>query len=396
MQSAETGPIGARGAASPADPRPDLLGLPPAGLRAALGELIDRPFRADQIFQSLHVRGVRDFAAMTDLGKELRTRLAERFRIGWPEIASRAPSADGTCKYLLRLHDGATIEAVDIPDRARRTLCISSQAGCALACTFCVTGFWGAGRNLTAGEIVSQVLAIRADGTSPRGDGDEVCDSAGDAAGAGGAPSPPGLRLVFMGMGEPLLNLAALRPAIEILAHSISLRRITVSTAGVVPGIEELAGWERRPNLAVSLHAPDDERRSRVMPINRSYPLAELLAALRRYPLERGRKITFEYLLIRDWNDAPADADRVVKLLSGLHAKVNLIPINPDPVLGETMVPPSPAQVEVFQRRLLERGMTVTVRRPRGDDVSAACGQLRAFGRDPRGVRARSKSLPRA
>ena len=373
----------AAAALAPRDPRPDLLGLSPEGLREALGELSDRPFRAEQIFQALHVRGVREFAAMTDLRQDLRQRLAERFRIGWPEIASRAPSADGTCKYLLRLHDGATIEAVDIPDGGRRTLCLSSQAGCALACTFCVTGFWGAGRNLTAGEFVSQVLAIRADRQPP--------GAASPApGGAAGVPAAEGVRLVFMGMGEPLLNLAALRPALDILGRTVSLRRITISTAGVVPGIEELAGWERRPNLAVSLHAPDDERRSQAMPINRSYPLSELLAALRRYPLERGRKITFEYLLIRGWNDAVADADRLVKLVAGLRAKVNLIPINPDPVLGDAMVPPAEAQVEAFQRRLIQRGMTVTVRRRRGDDVSAACGQLRAFGRDPRGFPVRS------
>jgi 23S rRNA (adenine2503-C2)-methyltransferase len=359
------------------DPRPDLLGLTPDRLREALGGIIDQPFRAEQLFRALHLRGVRDFAAITDLSQDLRARLAERFRIGWPEIASRALSADGTCKYLLRLDDGATIEAVDIPDRDRRTLCISSQAGCALACTFCVTGFWGAGRNLTAGEIVSQVLAIRA-------------DRADRQLGAAAA-----LRLVFMGMGEPLLNLASLRPALDVLGRSISPRRITVSTAGVVPGIEELAGLERRPNLAVSLHAPDDERRSRVMPINRSYPLAELLAALRRFPLERGRKITFEYLLIRDFNDAVGDADRLVKLLAPLRAKVNLIPINPDPVLGEAMVPPAEAQVEAFRRRLIQRGMTVTVRRRRGDDVSAACGQLRAFGRDPRGFRNQARASAR-
>jgi 23S rRNA (adenine2503-C2)-methyltransferase len=384
VQDTETTSVRASAAAgSPTDPRPDLLGLAPADLREALGELSDRPFRAEQIFQALHVRGVRDFAAMTDLRKDLRERLAERFRIGWPEIASRAPSADGTCKYLLRLHDGATIEAVDIPDGGRRTLCISSQAGCALACSFCVTGFWGAGRNLTAGEIVSQVLAIRAD-RQPQGAASPV------PGGSPGGPPAEGLRLVFMGMGEPLLNLAGLRPALDVLGRTISLRRITVSTAGVVPGIEELAGWERRPNLAVSLHAPDDERRSQAMPINRSYPLSELLAALRRYPLERGRKITFEYLLIRGWNDAVADADRLVKLVAGLRAKVNLIPINPDPVLGDAMVPPAEAQVEAFRRRLIQRGMTVTVRRRRGDDVSAACGQLRAFGRDPRGFRGRS------
>lgn len=385
MRDNETTSVQVRAAEPPAtDPRPDaprldLLGLPPESLREALGELSDRPFRAEQIFQALHVRGVREFAAMTDLHKDLRVRLAERFRIGWPEIAARAPSEDGTCKYLLRLHDGATIEAVDIPDGGRRTLCISSQAGCALACSFCVTGFWGAGRNLTAGEIVSQVLAIRADR--------QPAATPPVPGASSGRPLAEGLRLVFMGMGEPLLNLAALRPALDILSRTISLRRITVSTAGVVPGIEELAGWERRPNLAVSLHAPDDERRSQAMPINRSYPLSELLAALRRYPLERGRKITFEYLLIRGWNDAVADADHLVKLVTGLRAKVNLIPINPDPVLGDAMVPPSEAQVEAFQRRLIERGMTVTVRRRRGDDVSAACGQLRAFGRDPRGFK---------
>ncbi len=347
--------------------RPDLLGLPPGALRATLGEVIDRPFRADQIFQALHVRGVREFAEMTELHRDLRSRLAERFRIGWPQIASRAESVDGTCKYLFKLHDGASIEAVDIPDRDRRTLCISSQAGCALACAFCVTGYWGAGRNLTAGEIVSQVLAIRADRGLP----------------------PAGLRLVFMGMGEPLLNLPSLRAALDILCLSISLRRITISTAGVIPGIEELAGWPRRPNLAVSLHAPDDARRSQIMPINRSYPLADLLAVLARYPLERGRKITFEYLLIDGFNDALADADHLVRVLARVRAKVNLIPINPDPVLGSAMQPPPAARIEAFQQRLIQRGMTVTLRRRRGDDVSAACGQLRAFARDPRGFRQR-------
>jgi 23S rRNA (adenine2503-C2)-methyltransferase len=358
-------PLAPEATAAVPDTRLDILGLSPDRLREALGDLLDRPFRADQIFQALHLRGVRDFAAMTELHKDLRARLAERCRIDWPEIASREPAADGTAKYLFRLRDGASVEAVDIPDRARRTLCISSQAGCALACAFCVTGFWGAGRNLTAGEIVAQVLAIR---------------------GGGGLPAE-GLRLVFMGMGEPLLNLANVRAALDILSGSISLRRITLSTAGVVPGIEELMTWERRPNLAVSLHAPDDRRRSEVMPINRSYPLAELLAALRRYPLERGRRITFEYILIRDWNDAAGDADQLVKLLSGLRAKINLIPVNPDPVLGAAMVPPAEARVEAFRARLVDRGMTVTLRRRRGDEVSAACGQLRAFARAPRGFR---------
>jgi 23S rRNA (adenine2503-C2)-methyltransferase len=345
--------------------RPDLLGRSRAELGEMLAPVIDRPFRVGQIYQALYHRGVSEFAGMTELDKGLRTRLAERFRIGLPDEVSRQQSADGTCKRLFKLSDGATIEAVDIPERSRRTFCLSSQAGCGLACAFCVTGYWGAGRNLSAGEILGQALALR-DGEGLPGEG---------------------LRLVFMGMGEPLLNLDNVRAAIEIFAESISLRRITVSTAGVVPGIAALAEWPRRPNLAVSLHAPDDERRSEVMPINRSYPLRELLAVLRRYPLERGRRLTFEYILIRDFNDAPADATALAKVIAGLNAKVNLIPINPDPVLGAAMQPPDDATVDEFRERLASHGLTVTLRRRRGDDVSGACGQLRAFGRDPRGPR---------
>jgi 23S rRNA (adenine2503-C2)-methyltransferase len=345
--------------------RADLLGLSRERLAEALAPVVDRPFRVEQIYHSLYERAVRDFAAMTDLPKDLRERLAERFRIGLPAISSRHLSADGTCKYLFRLGDGATIEAVDIPDGRRRTFCISSQAGCALACTFCVTGYWGAGRNLTAGEIAGQVLAIRADRDLPM----------------------EGLNVVFMGMGEPLLNLGEVKAALDLLTEWISPHRITVSTVGILPGIEEMAGWERRPNLAISLHAPDEERRGEIMPVNRTYPLAELMAALRRYPLEKGRKLTFEYILIRGFNDGIRDADRLSRLLSGLRAKINLIPVNPDAVLGERMVPPDDATVEAFKERLRQRGWIATVRRRRGDDVSAACGQLRAFGRDPRGFR---------
>lgn len=347
------------------DSRPDLLGQPRERLAEQILPLVEQGYRVQQIYDALHRRAVADFAEMTELAKPLRGALAERFSIGVPEIEECRVSTDGTRKYLLKLRDGASVEAVDIPDRGRHTLCISSQAGCALACRFCVTGFWGAGRSLTAGEIVGQVQAIRRD-EPPMGDS---------------------LNLVFMGMGEPLLNVENLEPAIAILSELISLRRITVSTAGVLPGIEALAQWERRPNLAVSLHAPDDERRSALMPINRSYPLPDLMRTLRAYPLERGRRITFEYILIRGFNDALADADALAALLRGLSAKVNLIPANPDPVLGERMVPPSASVVSQFQQRLLDRGYTTTVRRPRGDDVSAACGQLRAFSREPRGFR---------
>jgi 23S rRNA (adenine2503-C2)-methyltransferase len=343
----------------------DLLGLSREELARELAPVIDRPFRAGQIYQALYERGVRDFSGMTELSKDLRTRLAERYQIGLPEIAERRLAGDGTCKYLFRLHDGATVEAVDIPDRGRRTFCISSQAGCALACAFCVTGYWGAGRNLTAGEIVAQVLAIRADRGLPM----------------------EGLNIVFMGMGEPLLNLPNVKAALDILMEWISPHRITVSTVGVIPGIEEMARWERRPNLAISLHAPDEERRDRIMPVNRTHPLAELLPVLRRFPLEKGRKLTFEYILIRDVNDSLRDADQLARLLNGLRAKINLIPINPDPVLGTHMVPPDDDRIEAFKERLRQKGWIATVRRRRGDDVSAACGQLRAFGRDPRGFR---------
>jgi 23S rRNA (adenine2503-C2)-methyltransferase len=353
--------------------KPDLLGLTRERLAEALAPVVDRPFRVEQIYQALYARGVRSFDEMTDLSKDLRVKLVGSFRIGYPEITQRNLASDGTCKYLFRLHDGATIEAVDIPDRGRRTFCISSQAGCALACSFCVTGYWGAGRDLTAGEIVGQVLAIRADRGLPM----------------------EGLNLVFMGMGEPLLNLPNVKAALDILTEWISPHRITVSTVGLLPGLEEMAAWERRPNLAISLHAPDDARRSEIMPINRTWPLADLMAALRRFPLEKGRKITFEYILIRDLNDDPKDADRLVKLLNGVRAKVNLIPINPDPVLGDRMMPPDDDRVERFRQRLRERGLIATVRRRRGDDVSAACGQLRAFGRDPRGVRTRVYTVAR-
>jgi 23S rRNA (adenine2503-C2)-methyltransferase len=353
---------GGRAAAAAA---PDLLGLTRDELGAVLAPLVDRPFRARQIYAAIHQRGATDFAEMTELAKPLRERLAAAHAIAVPRVVERHLSTDGTRKYLLGLGDGATIEAVDIPDRGRHTLCLSSQAGCALACRFCVTGYWGAGRNLTAGEIVGQVHRIRFD--EP--------------------PLPPSLNLVFMGMGEPLHNLAAVRRALDILEELVSFRRVTISTAGVIPGIEEMALWPRRPNLAVSLHAPDDERRSAIMPINRTYPLADLLAALRRYPLERGRRVTFEYVMIRDFNDRLADADALSRVIGGLRAKVNLIPTNPDPVLGEKMVPPEPAVIQAFQQRLLDRGVTTTVRRRRGDDVAAACGQLRAFGRTPRGFR---------
>jgi 23S rRNA (adenine2503-C2)-methyltransferase len=328
---------------------------------------VDQSYRSDQIFEALHAHGVTELVAITTLSKPLRSALGDHFRVGGPGPFERRAAADGTVKYLFTLLDGASIEAVDIPDGDRHTLCLSSQAGCALGCTFCVTGYWGAGRNLTPDEIVGQWLAIRRTWIE----------------------APRRVNLVFMGMGEPLLNLEHLEEALAVLAEAISLRRITVSTAGVVPGIEALARWPRRPNLAVSLHAPDDRRRSELMPINRSYPLADLRRALRTFPLEPGRRLTFEYLLIRGFNDHLRDADDLARWMSGLPAKVNLIPVNPDPVLKEEMVPPPPETVSAFRDRLRQRGVVATVRQRRGDQVQAACGQLRAFARTPSGVLAR-------
>ncbi|MDY7091762.1 MAG: 23S rRNA (adenine(2503)-C(2))-methyltransferase RlmN [Acidobacteriota bacterium] len=344
---------------------PDLLGLPLKELQEILAPVVDRPFRAKQIFHALHQRGVSEVGEMTDLSKELRRKLEDRFRIGVPKVVEAHTSADETTKYLFELTDGAVIEAVDIPDGERRTLCISSQAGCALACRFCVTGYWGGGRNLTAGEIVGQVQAIR--------------QRIGEL--------PAGLNLVFMGMGEPLLNPDNVRDAIHLLAERISWRRMTLSTVGILPALEEMARWPKRPNLAVSLHAPDDELRSRLMPVNQKYPLADLMALLHRWPLEKGRKITFEYVLIRDVNDSLPTADALASLVQGLPAKVNLIPVNHDPVLGERMQPPAPETTERFQQRLKSHGVVTTVRRQRGDEVSGACGQLRASHRPARGFR---------
>jgi 23S rRNA (adenine2503-C2)-methyltransferase len=374
----------------------NLVALSRQELASELAPLIDRSYRLDQVYLALHRRGVARLDDITELSLRLREQLAERFYVQQPEIVERQVSADDTCKYLLRLHDGATIEAVDIPESDRRTLCISSQAGCALACTFCVTGYWGAGRNLSGGEILAQVRLIDGDlqgeERKPGAAGPAESNGFGQRRDAE-RPTPTvevaGPNIVFMGMGEPLLNLEAVRESLEMLSQTTSWRRITVSTVGIVPALEEMARWKRRPNLAVSLHAPDDARRNEIMPINRTHPLAELMDCLQRYPLERGRKITIEYVLIRGFNDREADADATARLLRGLRAKVNLIPINPDPVLGDEMVPPDERTIERFQARLRRRGLFTTVRRRRGDEVHGACGQLRAFGSAAHGVSAR-------
>jgi len=339
--------------------RTNLVGQPAASIQALVGPLVDARYRARQVARWVVEREARSFDEMTDLPRWLRQDLERRFSLREPEVAARARSADGACKYLFRLVDGATVEAVAMPDGRKATLCLSSQAGCAVGCTFCVTGALGAGRNLGPDEIVGQYRRMRRE-----------LD-----------PDTERINIVFMGMGEPLLNRRHLATALEALATRVSLKRITVSTAGIVPGIRWLAGLDRRPRLAVSLNAPDQERRRRIMPIAARWPLDELMAELRRFPLERGRRITFEYVLIRGFNDAPADAEAVSSLIRGLPAKINVIPLNEDDEHFPELRQPTPETVDRFAAVLCERDLTVTVRWSKGRDVAAACGQLKGLAR---------------
>jgi len=342
--------------------RPNLLGCRIGQLQTLASDVLEQPFRARQLFEAIHRQTVTSFESVTTLSLEVRRQLQQRFSLSRPRLQQTVQSEDGTIKFLFELEDGATIEAVDIPDQGRRTLCLSSQAGCALACRFCVTGFWGAGRSLSAAEIVGQVFAVREQ---------EELDW-------------ERINLVFMGMGEPLLNLSAVKQSLDALAVVVPPTRTTVSTAGLVPGILEMASWPDRPNLAISLHAPNDSLRTQIMPINRRYPLDALFNALRQYPVTRTRRLTFEYILIDDLNDSSAIARELVSRLHGLRCRVNLIPFNPDPVLGN-LRPPAAEKIDRFRRVLVQSGIRAVVRRPRGDDVGAACGQLRAFGRNAKG-----------
>jgi len=310
-------------------------------------------FRARQIVRWVYGRGVTSFAEMTDLSKELREQLAEKAYISdWtPEVTET--SSDGTKKYLFRLADGQTVESVRIPmENDRSTVCISTQVGCAMQCAFCLTGTFGLIRNLETAEIVNQVCAVAKEG--------------------------PVNNIVLMGMGEPLHNLDNVVDALKILylddGMGFGTRKVTLSTCGLVPEMLELA--KRIPvNLAVSLNATTDEVRDRLMPVNRRYPLKELMAACRAYPLKPHQRITFEYILIRGVNDSLDDAKRLVKLLHGIKAKVNLIPFNEH--AGSDFQAPTPAGIEAFQTYLLDRNIVAIRRASKGQDISAACGQLK-------------------
>ena len=342
----------------------ELIGLDVKELEELLGPG-EPPYRARQLYDALYRRRVGDPAEATDLPAALRRRLAEETVLGLPEVRERYESADGTRRYLLETGEAGAVEAVFMPEEGRDTLCISTQIGCPAGCKFCLTALLGLERNLTAGEIVGQVLVlIRDNGLDPRS---------------------RRLNLVLMGQGEPLLNLPNVLKAVRILADprgvGISERRMTLSTVGIVPKIAELAEAPVRPKLAVSLNASTQEQRAELIPIARKYPLESLVEACRRYPLRPWEKLTFEYVLLKGVNDSDADARRVVKLLAHLNCKVNLIPWNPGPELPfET---PEPERVAAFQA-ILRRSFPTFIRKPRGRDIFAACGQLkRASAAEP-------------
>jgi 23S rRNA (adenine2503-C2)-methyltransferase len=319
-------------------------------------------YRAKQLYNAIYRQQAADFIQITALPAGLRRDLAASRPLGLPEIAHLYQSSDATRRYLLRLEDGRTVETVMMPEGDRDTICISSQAGCAVGCKFCMTALLGLERNLTAGEIVGQVLLVA------RENGLREPMSAG----------PGRLNIVMMGQGEPLLNLPNVLKATRILLDpdgvGLSPRRITVSTSGIVPQIDQLAAEPVRPKLAISLNASTEEQRRELMPITRKYHLKDLLEACRRYPLRPWEKLTFEYVLLRGVNDTDADARRMVKLLANLNAKVNLIALNPGPEIPyET---PAVERVASFQQ-IVRRAMPCFVRKPRGLDIFAACGQLK-------------------
>lgn len=336
--------------------RLNLYDVGPHELVSILQPLVSPPYRIRQIEEWLFARGVRSFDEMTDIPKEIRARLAENFTLVLPEVKERTPPAeDGSRKYLFQLEDGSLIESVFMAMGERSSICLSSQAGCAVGCTFCVTGFFGAGRNLTPAEILSQYRIVRDEQSIP----------------------PERMNVVFMGMGEPLLNLENVLPALDVLYREVAPKRITLSTSGITPAIRELAELPRRPNLAVSINAPDQLRREQIMPITRKYPLDELMSALRDYPVERGREITIEYVLLAGYNDSAEDARALARLIRGLPAKVNAIPFNPDPNLPAWMKRPDDRAIDRFVDTLVRHNAVVTVRRSKGREISAACGQLR-------------------
>ncbi|TDU24306.1 23S rRNA m(2)A-2503 methyltransferase [Panacagrimonas perspica] len=351
----------ARPAAATAGRFRNLFGMDRERLRAEFASIGEKPFRADQIMQWIYRRGVDDFGGMTNISKDLRARLESSFVVRPPELLTEQKSIDGTRKWVLKVGGGQAIETVFIPEKDRGTLCISSQVGCAMDCAFCSTAQQGLNRNLDTAEIVAQVwFAAKALGGDFQNE--RVISN-----------------VVFMGMGEPLANYNAVLPAVKILqddfGFGLSKRRVTVSTSGLVPFIDRLRE-DVDTALAVSLHAPNDDLRNVLVPINKKYPVAELMDACRRYTAQRDHKmhIVYEYVMLDGVNDSPALARDLAKLLNGMPAKVNLIPFNPFP---ETRFKRSrPEAIEAFANILRAKNIIATTRKTRGDDIDAACGQL--------------------
>jgi len=333
-----------------------LVGLELADIRQLLGA--EPNFRARQIYEGIYRYRTDDLNKITTLPAALRSLLQEHHGLGLPKAVSQYASVDGTRRYLLGLEDGRTVETVLMPEEGRDTICISSQVGCPVNCQFCLTALMGLERNLTAGEIVGQVLFVMRE---------RELDPASDR-----------LNIVMMGMGEPLLNLENVVKATRLLTDrngvGISPRRITLSTSGIIPKFEELGREPVRPKLAISLNASSESQRRELMPITRKYHLKELLEACRKYPLRPWEKLTFEYVLLKDVNDSDADARRVVRLLANLNCKVNLIALNPGP--GIAFGTPEDGRVAAFQE-IVRRAMPCFLRKPRGRDIFAACGQLK-------------------
>jgi 23S rRNA (adenine2503-C2)-methyltransferase len=339
-----------------AERRPDLAELERPALESALEAHGHKRFRARQIFRWIYRRGLTDVSAMTDLPDEMRASLARDFALTTPSFVQRETSIDGTEKFLLRLADGRHIESVFIPDTPAMTFCISTQVGCAMACAFCLTGKMGLVRNLTAGEIVGQVRVLA--------DALTMHDTT--------------FNIVLMGMGEPLHNYDDTMKALRILTDehgfAMSPRRITLSTVGLLPALEQLAKEAVMPNLAISLHAPTDATRGELVPLNKKYGVADIIKACQRFPVRKRSRITFEYVLLAGVNDSPADARALAKLLAGVKSKVNVIPLNA--AAGIPFERPSDATIDRFAQVLSERGVIVSVRKSRGLDIRAACGQL--------------------
>jgi 23S rRNA (adenine2503-C2)-methyltransferase len=345
-----------------ANEKTELIGLTQDELREFVVALGEKPYRSRQLYDSIFRRRIVTFDAMTELPKTLRRIFEDHSFVTRTTIRSVFVSSDGTQRFLLTLGDGSEVESVFMPEEHRDTICISSQVGCPLACGFCMTGVIGLKRNMTAAEIVSQVVIVL---NHIYGEGVEV---------------PHRTNIVMMGMGEPLLNYDAVMKVVRVFADQkglgIAPRRVTLSTAGVVPRIYDLAKEDVRPLLAISLTASNDELRNRLFPINRRYPLSELIEACRCYPLGERERLTFEYVMLDGINDSDRHARELVGLLAGIRAKVNLIPHNPAPELPYASSPMD--RILAFQEILTEAGLPSFIRRPRGQDISAACGQLAA------------------